>query len=165
MNKTTIASFIRIGLFGALALVVLLAVNACGGQTPLKVSPETLTVTAGDGPATFTASGASGTVSWSLSPELGTISATSGASTQYTPPVGVQSAQTVTLTHANGSVVRFTASGRIEIQANATVEVTAAALNVHVPVATFDGMINCTTLNASVGVVSPMYTPGAGNIW
>jgi uncharacterized protein involved in type VI secretion and phage assembly len=75
------------------------------------------------------------------------------------------SGQTVTLTHANGSVVRFTASGQIEIQANATVEITAAAVNVHAPVATFDGMINCTTLNASVGVVSPMYTPGAGNVW
>lgn len=74
-------------------------------------------------------------------------------------------AQTVTLTHSNGSVVRFTAAGQIEIQANATVEVTASAVNVHAPVATFDGMVNCTTLNASVGVVSPMYTPGAGNIW
>lgn len=74
-------------------------------------------------------------------------------------------AQTVTLTHSNGSVVRFTAAGQIEIQANATVEVTAAALNVHAPVATFDGMVNCTTLTASVGVVSPMYTPGVGNIW
>ena len=34
-----------------------------------------------------------------------------------------------------------------------------------VDVPTFDGMINCTTLNASVGVISPSYTPGAGNIW
>ena len=73
--------------------------------------------------------------------------------------------QTVTLTHSNGSVVRFTAAGQIEIQANATVEITASALNVHTPVANFDGMVNCTTLSASVGVVSPMYTPGAGNIW
>ncbi|WP_319549555.1 phage baseplate assembly protein V [Desulfogranum marinum] len=73
--------------------------------------------------------------------------------------------QTVTLTHSNGSVLRFTASGQIEIQANATVELTAAALNVHVPVATFDGIVNCTTLNASIGVISPMYTPGAGNVW
>jgi uncharacterized protein involved in type VI secretion and phage assembly len=73
--------------------------------------------------------------------------------------------QTVILTHSNGSVVRFTASGQIEIQANATVEITAAALNVHAPVATFDGIVNCTTLNASVGVISPMYTPGAGNVW
>ena len=71
----------------------------------------------------------------------------------------------VTLTHANGSVITFNAGGQIQIQANATVEITASAVNVHAPVATFDGMVNCTTLNASVGVISPSYTPGAGNIW
>jgi uncharacterized protein involved in type VI secretion and phage assembly len=71
----------------------------------------------------------------------------------------------VVLTHSNGSVITFNAGGQIEIQANATVEITASALNVHAATATFDGMVNCTTLNASVGVVSPSYTPGAGNIW
>jgi uncharacterized protein involved in type VI secretion and phage assembly len=75
------------------------------------------------------------------------------------------SAQEVTLTHSNGCVIRFNAGGQIEIQANATVEITAAAVNVHAATATFDGMVNCTTLNASVGVISPSYTPGAGNIW
>jgi uncharacterized protein involved in type VI secretion and phage assembly len=74
-------------------------------------------------------------------------------------------AQQVQLTHANGCVVTMSASGQIQIQANATVEVTAAALNVHCPTATFDGIVNCTTLIASSGVVSPAYTPGAGNIW
>jgi len=76
-----------------------------------------------------------------------------------------ESASTVTLSHANGHVINFTAGGAIEITANSTVELTASAFNVHAPVATFDGIINCTTLNASVGVVSPMYTPGLGNIW
>jgi uncharacterized protein involved in type VI secretion and phage assembly len=71
----------------------------------------------------------------------------------------------IQLTHSNGSVIRFTAGGQIEIQANATVELTATVLNVHAPTATFDGLINCTTLIASSGVVSPSYTPGAGNIW
>jgi uncharacterized protein involved in type VI secretion and phage assembly len=75
------------------------------------------------------------------------------------------STQEVKLTHSNGSVITFTASGQIQIQANATVEITASALNVHCPTATFDGLINCTTLIASSGVVSPSYTPGAGNIW
>jgi uncharacterized protein involved in type VI secretion and phage assembly len=74
-------------------------------------------------------------------------------------------ANEIQLTHANGFIIRFTAGGQIEIQANATVEVTASALNVHAPTATFDGLINCTTLIASSGVVSPSYTPGAGNIW
>lgn len=75
------------------------------------------------------------------------------------------STQEVTLSHANGCVIKFNAAGQIEIQANATVELTAAALNVHAPVATFDGIINCTSIICSAGVVSPMYTPGAGNIW
>ena len=74
-------------------------------------------------------------------------------------------ASEVRLKHANGSVIRFNAAGQIEIQANATVEITASAVNVHAPVATFDGIVNCTTLVASSGVVSPSYTPGAGNIW
>jgi uncharacterized protein involved in type VI secretion and phage assembly len=71
----------------------------------------------------------------------------------------------VTLTHANGCVITFNAGGQIEIQANATVEITAPALNVHAATATFDGIVNCTTINCSVGVVSPSYTPGVGNIW
>jgi len=74
-------------------------------------------------------------------------------------------AQSVTLSHANGSIITFNAGGQIQIQANATVEITASALNVHCPVATFDGLINCTTVICSAGVVSPSYTPGAGNIW
>jgi uncharacterized protein involved in type VI secretion and phage assembly len=75
------------------------------------------------------------------------------------------SSQEVKITHSGGSVITFTASGQIQIQANATVEITASALNVHCPTATFDGLINCTSLVASSAVVSPLYTPGAGNIW
>ena len=75
------------------------------------------------------------------------------------------SAQEVKLTHSNGCVITFSASGQIQITANSTVEITASALNVHCPTATFDGLINCTTLITSSSVVSPSYTPGAGNIW
>ncbi|MBE0659936.1 MAG: hypothetical protein IH602_19740 [Bryobacteraceae bacterium] len=74
-------------------------------------------------------------------------------------------AREVELTHANGHTIKFTASGQIEIQANSTVELTAAAFNVHAPMAAFDGIVTCTTMIASSGVVSPSYTPGAGNIW
>lgn len=71
----------------------------------------------------------------------------------------------ITIRHSNGHVITLDAGGAINIQANSTVEITAAALNVHTPVAVFDGTITCTTMIASVGVVSPSYTPGAGNIW
>jgi len=75
------------------------------------------------------------------------------------------SAQEVKLSHSNGCVITFNAGGQISIQANSTVEITASALNVHCGTSTFDGIVNCTTLNASASVVSPSYTPGAGNIW
>ena len=75
------------------------------------------------------------------------------------------SAQTITLSHSSGHVITFTAGGAVEIQANSTIDLTAAALNVHAPVATFDGIINCTTLVASSAVTSPMYSPGVGNLW
>lgn len=75
------------------------------------------------------------------------------------------SAQAVTLTHSGGHVITFTAGGSIEITANTTVELNAVAFNVHAPVATFDGIINCTTLVASSAISSPTYTPGVGNLW
>lgn len=74
-------------------------------------------------------------------------------------------AMSLTITHSGGSSITFTAAGTIEIRANATVEVTASAVNVHAPMAVFDGMVQCQTLIANVGVVSPSYTPGAGNVW
>ncbi|HEV7745439.1 MAG TPA: phage baseplate assembly protein V [Pyrinomonadaceae bacterium] len=75
------------------------------------------------------------------------------------------SAQEVTVEHSNGCLIKLTVAGQVQIQANATVEITASAVNVHAATATFDGIVNCTTLIASSGVVSPSYTPGAGNIW
>lgn len=74
-------------------------------------------------------------------------------------------AQQVTLSHANGCTITMDAAGNVKITANVAVEVTASVLNVHAPVANFDGIVNCQTMIASVGVLSPMYTPGAGNIW
>src|SRR3954452_18686754 len=71
----------------------------------------------------------------------------------------------VEITHSGGSRIVLSASGQIQITANSTVEVTAASLNVHAATAIFDGSVMCTQLTASVGVVSPSYTPGAGNVW
>jgi uncharacterized protein involved in type VI secretion and phage assembly len=74
-------------------------------------------------------------------------------------------AQQVQLRHSNGCTITMNAAGQIQITANATVEITASALNVHCPTATFDGLVNCTTLVASTSVVAPSYTMGAGNVW
>jgi uncharacterized protein involved in type VI secretion and phage assembly len=74
-------------------------------------------------------------------------------------------AQEVKLAHSNGCTITMDIAGNVKIQANLAVDVTASVMNVHAPVANFDGVINCTTVIASTGVVSPSYTPGAGNIW
>lgn len=70
----------------------------------------------------------------------------------------------VTIRHSNGCTIKMTATD-IDITANATVNVTAPSLNVKAPTSTFSGIVNCQTLIASVGVVSPSYTPGVGNVW
>lgn len=74
-------------------------------------------------------------------------------------------AQELTLSHSNGSKIVINIAGQVSITANATVEVNASALNVHAPMVMCDGVVQCTTLIASSGVVSPSYTPGAGNVW
>lgn len=74
------------------------------------------------------------------------------------------SASTVTLSHADGHVITFTAAGVVEITGNASVDIKAPVLNVRAPVANFDGIVNCTTLVAKTLVTSPTYTPGVGNL-
>jgi uncharacterized protein involved in type VI secretion and phage assembly len=73
--------------------------------------------------------------------------------------------QTIRLTHSSGAVITMGPAGDVEIQANTTVTIKAVTLNVQAPVANFDGVVNCTTLVAKSAVVSPSYTPGAGNVW
>ncbi len=75
------------------------------------------------------------------------------------------SANEVTFEHSNGSKVNINIAGQVTITANATVEINASAVNVHAPTVMCDGIVQCTTLIASSGVVSPSYTPGAGNVW
>lgn len=75
------------------------------------------------------------------------------------------SAQQVTISHSNGCQIVIDIAGRVAITANSSCDITAPVLNVHAGTANFDGLVNCTTLVASASVVSPSYTPGAGNIW
>lgn len=66
---------------------------------------------------------------------------------------------------SNGTRVELTAAGGVRIDANSTVDVTAAMVNVNAPMSKFTGIVQCDTLIAQTGVVSPSYTPGAGNVW
>ena len=72
--------------------------------------------------------------------------------------------QEVSLEHGNGCKITMNAGGQVKINANSTVDITASVMNVHAPMAIFDGIVKCTTL-ISTAVVSASYTPGAGNIW
>jgi uncharacterized protein involved in type VI secretion and phage assembly len=74
------------------------------------------------------------------------------------------SSEEVKLTHFNGCVMTFTASGQVQIEAGSTVEITASAVNVHAATVKCDGAVVCEALNTK-SVVSNLYSQGAGNIW
>lgn len=73
-------------------------------------------------------------------------------------------AQSITVTHSNGCKIEMNIAGQVSITANSTVEITASTVNVHAPMVMCDGVVQCQTLITN-SVVSPSYTPGAGNIW
>ena len=73
-------------------------------------------------------------------------------------------AREITIRHASGCVVRLTDTS-VDVQANASVSITAPSVDVTSPMSTFSGVVQCQTLIAEVGVVSPAYTPGVGNLW
>ena len=55
-------------------------------------------------------------------------------------------------------------SGAITIRANSRVTVQVPMMEVTAAMSTFSGVVKCDTLITN-SVVSPSYTPGAGNIW
>jgi uncharacterized protein involved in type VI secretion and phage assembly len=73
-------------------------------------------------------------------------------------------AQEITVKHALGCTIRLTATS-VEVQANVSMDVTAPMVKVDAPIATFSGIVKVGTLIAEQMVMSPAYTPGAGNIW
>jgi uncharacterized protein involved in type VI secretion and phage assembly len=72
----------------------------------------------------------------------------------------------VEISASTGARIELTPAGGVTIEAASTVDVKAAMVTVDAPISQFNGIIKCDTLIASGGgVVSPMYTPGAGNVW
>jgi uncharacterized protein involved in type VI secretion and phage assembly len=69
----------------------------------------------------------------------------------------------IVIKHSSGPVITMTAAGEIKMNCT-TVEVTAPQVNVHAATSTFDGVINCANLVAKVGVTSPLYSVGVGNL-
>lgn len=72
--------------------------------------------------------------------------------------------QEVSISHLNGAKIVIDASGKVDITGLSSVDINAALFNVHSGIAVFDGLIQCQTLITN-SVVSPSYTPGAGNVW
>ena len=74
------------------------------------------------------------------------------------------SQQQLTLKHANGCEVIMNVGGQVRVTANSTVEINASVVNVHSAAVNCDGTVRCSTLITN-SVISPSYTPGAGNVW
>jgi uncharacterized protein involved in type VI secretion and phage assembly len=70
----------------------------------------------------------------------------------------------VTVRHARGCQVRLTTT-TVEVKGNLSVDVSASMVDVKAGLSTFSGTVKCQTLIADQVVMSPAYTPGAGNVW
>ena len=75
-----------------------------------------------------------------------------------------QGVQEVTIQHSNGSTIRMTAAGVVEVQATFSVDVKAPLVNVTSPFSKFTGVVQAQTVITEAFVVSPAYTPGVGNL-
>ena len=73
-------------------------------------------------------------------------------------------AKSVTVRHSDGATVKLTSTD-VQVKSNITVTVTASIVKVDAPMSIFSGMVKCQNLVADSTVISPAYTPGAGNIW
>ena len=76
--------------------------------------------------------------------------------------------RTTTITGSDSTTVAatvtLTAGGGLTIISGGPVSITAPMITLTAPMVQAAGVIQCMTLIAAAGVVSPMYTPGAGNI-
>lgn len=73
-------------------------------------------------------------------------------------------AQEVTIRHSNKTcVIQMTAAGEVKIDAGLSVDIKAPQVNVTAATSTFSGIVQCSTLMANAVIMSPVYSPGAGN--
>jgi uncharacterized protein involved in type VI secretion and phage assembly len=118
---------------------------------------------------------------WTITGKAGSkiaiIEDSSGPTIQFTTPAGL----TGKMTDSDGSIefhdssqtsVKIDGSGvtvnaptaQVQVTAATSMTVTAPQLTVDAAMATFSGMVQCQTLQATT-VVATTYTPGAGNVW
>lgn len=70
----------------------------------------------------------------------------------------------ITIRHSGGSSIKFESSGNVTIDCKGALNITATSVMVKAPSTTHTGSITCTTFTAT-SVTSPLYSPGAGNVW
>lgn len=73
-------------------------------------------------------------------------------------------ANTVTISHSNGSTLEFQSSGDVAVNATGRFVVTASSVQVNAPSTTHSGNVTCMAHTAT-SISSPLYSQGAGNIW
>jgi len=102
-----------------------------------------------------------------------TLQTANGTSVVLDDAVGQIEMQTPSGTSVTASATGLAVQSPVEVKIEATtvtvdapvVTINAATVTVNSGFATFSGVLQCATLIAQTGVVSPAYTPGAGNIW
>lgn len=74
-------------------------------------------------------------------------------------------AREVSVSHANGCLMKFDSSGNVTITAKSAVTINApSGLTVDAPTSTFTGNVVCQGHTAT-SVTSPLYSMGSGNVW
>ena len=74
-------------------------------------------------------------------------------------------ASEIQLTHSNGCQVKLDSSGNVTITATSGVTINApSGMTITAPSTTFSGNVTCMAFTAT-SVTSPIYSPGAGNVW
>jgi type VI secretion system secreted protein VgrG len=91
-----------------------------------------------------------------------TVTIMNNDSLNVTGKQDIQVTGPVTIQWLGGAQVTIGGSG-LTIN-SPTVTITAGTITLHTPTLIVDGIVQCTNLIASVGVVSPAYSPGVGNI-
>jgi hypothetical protein len=96
----------------------------------LTVAPQSLTIPAGRSSTLFTATetGASNPITWTLTGP-GTLSTLSGATTNYSPPLGVSAQTTATLQATAGALTALPVTITITVPTPVTVTGTVVAMN------------------------------------
>ena len=86
------------------------------------------------------------------------------ARTKEATEIADNAAQEVTVQHALGCEVKLTTT-TVSVTGKVSVDVSAPMVDVKAGLSSFSGTVKCQTLIAEQIVMSPAYTPGAGNVW